>query len=146
MIEIKKLLKDQKGQALVEFALVFYIFMAVLFMFVIHASWLYNNFQADRAARHGAVYLGTTNNYGKAEATAKNYLVKTQIFSQTKNVRVYWAGNSPTCRVETGMKTFFPGLPKMLNRNNPLWSTEVRIVKEAVAPGEHKYTNSNEYN
>ncbi|WP_338013790.1 hypothetical protein [Desulforamulus profundi] len=131
---------------MVEFALVFYIYIAVLFVFIIHASWLYNSFQADRAARHGAVYLGTTNNYAKAKTVAENYLAKTQIFSRTKNVSVYWNGNSPACRVETSMKTFFPGIPKILNKNNPIWSKEVQIIKEVAAPGENRYINPSEYN
>ncbi len=143
---MKKLLVDQRGQALVEFALVFYIYMAVIFMFVVHGAWLYNNFQADRASRQGAVYLGTTNNVGQAETIARNYLTQTQIFSSINRVEAYWSGNSPVCRVETTMTTFFPGIPKLLNRNNSMWSSEVPITKEAIAPGEHKYTNSSEYN
>lgn len=143
---MKKLLEDQKGQALIEFSLVFCIYMAVIFMFVIHGSWLYNNFQVDRASRHGAIYLGTTNNPHKAETIARDYLNKTQIFSRTKNVTVYWSGGSPVCKIETSMQAFFPGLPKLLNRKSSFWSNEVQIRKEAVAPGEHKYTNSNQYN
>ena len=143
---MKKLQFDEDGQALVEFSLIFYLYFAVLFIFIIHGSWLYNNFQADRASRHGAVYLGTTNSTTKAETIAKDYLAKTQILSRTKSVKVYWNGTSPVCRVETEMTTFFPGIPKMLNPKNPLWERKIQIAKEAKAPGEHKYTNAKEYN
>ena len=143
---INNLIRDQKGQALVEFSLVFYLYMAIMFMLVIHGAWLYNNFHADRAARHGALYLGTTNNTVQARAIAADYLANTQVLSNTKNIRVYWSGSVPVCIVETEMRTFFPGIPKLFSRGNPIWTDKIPIVKEARATGEHKYTNSSEYN
>ena len=143
---MNKLVGDQRGQALVEFSLVFYLYMAVMFMLVIHGAWLYNNFHAERAARHGALYLGTTNNVAQARSIASGYLSNTQVLSNTKNIRVFWSGSVPTCIVETEMKTFFPGIPKLFSRSNSLRADKIRITKEAVATGEHKYTNSWEYN
>jgi hypothetical protein len=130
----------------VEFSLVFYLYLAVFLMLIIHGSWLYNNFQADRAARHGALYYGTTNNANQARAVAAEHLNKTQVFSTTKNISVYWSGSVPVCRVETEMKTFFPGIPKLFSPSNPVRADKIPIVKEAMATGEHKYTHSGEYN
>ncbi|MCL2766330.1 MAG: pilus assembly protein [Peptococcaceae bacterium] len=143
---MKEFAKDQRGQALVEFSLVFYLYMAIMLILVFHGIWLYNNFHADRAARHGALYLGTTNNAAQARTIAADYLLKTQVLSNTKNIRVYWSGQVPVCIVETEMRTFFPGIPKLFSSSNPFWTDKIQIVKEAVATGEHKYTNSSEYN
>jgi len=143
---IRDLVTDQDGQALVEFSLVFYLYLAIVFMLIVHGLWLYNNFQAERAARHGAVYLGTTNNPAQAQLIARDYLGRTQVVSSTRDVRVFWAGDVPVCRVEIEMTTFFPGIPLLFNRDNPAWSDKISIVKEAVATGEHKYTHSHEYN
>lgn len=115
-------------------------------MLVIHSAWLYNNFQAERAARHGALYLGTSNNAAQARAIAADYLDRTQVFSNTNNIRAYWSGTAPVCRVETEMRTFFPGIPRLFSNSNPVWSDRIPIVKEAAGTGEHKYTNSWEYN
>ncbi|WP_031516875.1 TadE/TadG family type IV pilus assembly protein [Desulfofalx alkaliphila] len=142
---MKNLIKDQKGQALVEFALVFCIYLAVLCIFLIHGLWLYNSYQTDRAARHAVVYLATTNNSSQAENIARNHLNNTMVASQIKDVRVYWNGQQPTARVSTEMATFFPGVTKMLDPSSPKWSGKVTITKEAVAPGEHKFTHSHEY-
>lgn len=142
---MKNLIKDQKGQALVEFALVFCVYLAVLCMLLIHALWLYNSYQVDRAARHAAVYLATTSNRAQAENIAKNHLNNTMVVSRVKDVRVYWNGQRPTARVTTEMETFFPGVAKLLDRKNPKLSGKVTITKEAVAPGEHRFTHSHEY-
>ena len=146
MLIIRKLLEDQKGQALVEFSLVFYLYIAIIFLLIIHGAWLYNNFQADLAARHGALYFGTTNDAAQARTIAAEHLARTQVFSNTVNVRVFWTGSVPACVVETEMRTFFPGLPRLFGSGNPLWSDRIPITKEAVATGEHKYTNPREYN
>ena len=140
------LIKDERGQALVEFALISYILIAVIFMLALHGFWIYNNFHADRAARHGALYLGTTNNAAQARNEASQYLLKTQLLSNTKNVRVYWSGTNPVCVVETEMYMFLPGLSKLFDSSNPLRSDRINIRKEAISTGEHKYTNSWEYN
>jgi len=126
--------------------LVFYLYLAVVFLLVLHGAWLYNNFQADLAARHGALYLGTTNDAARARNIAAEHLARTQVLSDTVNIRVFWTGSVPACVVETEMRTFFPGLPRLFNSGSPIWADRVRITKEAVATGEHKYTNAGEYN
>lgn len=140
------ILRNQKGSVLVEFAMVFCVYMAVILMLLIHGLWLYNNFQAERAARHAAVYLAATNNPTRAEAVARDYLNKTQVISAIKDISAYWSGSTPVARVNTEMQTFFPGLPKLLNPKGPNWVGKVPIVKEATTPGEHQHTNSKEYN
>lgn len=143
---MKKLLRDQKGSILLEFTLVFNLYMAIILMLIIHGLWLYNNFQADRAARQAAYYLGTTNNGSIAEDVAVEYLSKTQIATTVKDVSVYWSGRNAAARVHVDMKTFFPGIPKLLNPKNANWVGSVPIVKEAISPGEYHHTNSSEYN
>ena len=146
MLKIKSFVKDQKGQALVEFGLIFCIYTAVVFMLIMHGAWLYNNYQVERAARHGAVYLGTTNNVAGARAAANDYLGTTLVFTTGRTITPYWSGSVAMCQVQTEMTTFFPGIPKLLNRSNPVMSDTITIRKEAVATGEHKYTHSSDYN
>ena len=143
---MKKLLCNQQGSVLVEFALVFYLYMAVIFMFLIHGLWLYNSFQTDRAARQAAYYYGTTGNAAKAKNAAVNYLDKTQVATTVKDISVYWSGRNASARVRVDMQTFFPGIPKLLNPKASAWSDSITISKEAISPGEHQHTNSGEYN
>lgn len=143
---MRKFLRDQKGSILLEFALVFNLYMAVILMLIIHGLWLYNNFQADRAARQAAYYFGTTNNGPMAEDIAVKYLSKTQVATTVKDVSVYWSGQNAAAQVRVDMKTFFPGIPKLLSPKSANWVGSVPIVKEAISPGEHQYTNSGEYN
>jgi hypothetical protein len=141
-----KLMRDERGNIMVEFALVFYLYMAIIAMLIIHGLWLYNITQTERAARHAAVYLGTTNDVDKAEEVANEYLEKTLVLTRVENISVYWNGDSPAAQVHTAMKTFFPGISKLLNPENPGWVDEVQIEKVVTAPGEHRITHSNEYN
>ena len=125
----------------------FYLYIAVMFMLVIHGAWLYDSIQAERAARHGAIYLGTTNNVAQASAVANNYLATTQVFATgVRTVQVYWNSGVPVCVVRTEMRTFVPGLPQIFSSASPRWTDRIMITKEAVATGEHKFTNAWEYN
>ncbi|WP_031516969.1 TadE/TadG family type IV pilus assembly protein [Desulfofalx alkaliphila] len=142
---MKRLVTDQRGQAIIEFALIFIIFMGVLMALFIHGSWMYNKFHTDRAARQAALYLASTDDKARATQIAREHLEKTIIFSDIKEIRVYWNGNSTVGRVRVEMETFFPGMAKLINSANPTWSGKVMITKEVTTPGEHKFTHSHEY-
>ena len=145
MNKIRQVIADQKGQALVEFSLVVCVYLALIFMIIVYSGWLYNSFQADRAARHGAIYVSTTGNATQAKAVAQDYLNKTVVLARVSNITV-GSASTPTCRVQVEMTTFFPGIPKLLDSRNPMWADKIQIVKEATTPGEDKFTHSGNYN
>ncbi|SFH34058.1 TadE-like protein [Desulfotomaculum arcticum] len=137
-------LQEQKGQVLVEFALVAPLLIFFIFYLFILGLWIYNSSQTDQAARIAARQCAWTGNSYEAKQEARDYLQKTIVLSKIKNIEVMNKGANASSKVTIEMETFLPGLKKLLDGSG--WTGKVTIKKEATTVSEYRFRHPEEFN
>lgn len=142
-----RLLREQKGQILVESGLVAPLFIGFILYLTMLGFWIYNASQTGQAARIAARHCAVTGNAYEAREKATEYLEKTVLLSEIKQITVHNNGDVSRSRVAVEMETFFPGLKKLLDKDGGSgWTGKVSIVKEATTVREYRFRHPEEFN
>lgn len=135
-----RLIKDNRGSILVEFAICGIMFIGFVMGMVVMGIWIYNTSQVSQAARIAAHNVAVTNDLAEAQNLAMEYLNKTLIACPTKGVLAYSTEDNASGVAEAYMTPLFPGFEKLVDpRGESTINGRIHIKKEATRVREYRY-------
>lgn len=146
---MRGILKDDRGQVLVEFAICGLLFIGFIMAMVVLGLWKYNVSKVEQAARIAAYNVAATDNSNEAQQQALTYLNKTLIACPVKGALAYGTAESGYGVAEAQMVPLFPGFQKFIDpRSTSTINGNIYIRREAAMvreyrfrPGNHGYFN-----
>jgi len=139
-LRVKKILTESQGNAILEFIVIFPLFMGIILGMINLAVFLNNDMVASLAARDAGQTVAVTANAGEARRIAMETMEMGGIGTQNYQVNV----NPPSLRqtavsAETSIITpvMIPGLGALLGGS--AWDSSITIHKRTWLPVEWQY-------
>lgn len=135
-----KILKDEKGSIMLEFALCGTLFVGIILIMIVVSLWIYNAAQVEQAARLAAYHVSITNNPAVARQEAVDYLNKTLVACSGITVTASVSRQLGHGIAQAQMEPLFPGLQRIVDPGgNSTLEGKIKIEKEATAVREERY-------
>ena len=131
-----RLWNDHRGNALLEFAVVFPIFIGFILGFINLSLLLHNNIVASSASREAARVTAATASPAAGREAGRRALEAGGLGGEDAGVSVSYVGNKITATTTYRVPVIVPGLGALLG-GKP-WDREVHLQQTTSTPAEYR--------